>query len=190
MDLNILVMDTECYSNTGGQMSKATPIGAVVKYAASGKRTFKKDLGRMMMTYPDLYVASVALGANYQQTIDAITEADAYPGPSIVIAYCPCINHGIRKGMGFSIFEERDAVKAGYWQIYRRDPRNSPELKVDYAEPNGTLVPFINGEDRYADLKIVDAAEAAVLQPELEQRCNDIYDILTYNAAYVKPKDK
>lgn len=190
VDLNILVMDTECYSNTGGQMSKATPIGAVVKYAASGKRTFKKDLGRMMMTYPDLYVASVALGANYQQTIDAITEADAYPGPSIVIAYCPCINHGIRKGMGFSIFEERDAVRAGYWQIYRRDPRNSPELKVDYAQPNGTLVPFINGEDRYADLKIVDAAEAAILQPELEQRCADIYDILTYNAAYVKPKDK
>lgn len=114
----------------------------------------------------------------------------AYPGPSMVIAYCPCINHGIRKGMGFSIFEERDAVRAGYWQIYRRDPRNSPELKVDYAQPNGTLVPFINGEDRYADLKIVDAAEAAILQPELEQRCDDIYDILTYNAAYVKPKDK
>ena len=187
VDLNILVMDTECYSNTGGQMSKATPLGAVAKYAADGKRTVKKDLGRMMTAYPDLYVASVALGANYQQTINAIIEADSYAGPSIVIAYCPCINHGIRRGMGYSIFEERDAVRAGYWQIYRRDPRKSPELVIDSARPDGSLVTFINGEDRYADLRMADAAEAAVLQPELEERCNDIYDILTYNAAYVKP---
>lgn len=190
IDLNILVMDTECYSNTGGQMSKATPLGAVMKYAAAGKRTYKKDLGRMMMTYPDLYVASVALGANYQQTINAITEADSYNGPAIVIAYCPCINHGIRKGMGYSIFEERDAVRAGYWQIYRRDPRKSPELTLDYSAPDGTLVPFINGENRYAALKISDAAEAAILQPELENRCDDIYDILRYNAEYVRPKTK
>lgn len=188
VDLNILVMDTECYSNTGGQMSKATPLGAVAKYASAGKRTVKKDLGRMMMTYPDLYVASVAIGANFQQVVDAITEADSYPGPSIVIAYCPCINHGIHKGMGYSIFEERDAVRAGYWQIYRRDPRKSPELIVDNAKPDGSLVTFINGEDRYADLKATYPSEADILQPELEGRCDDIYDILTYNAAYVKPK--
>jgi len=188
VDLNILVMDTECYSNTGGQMSKATPLGAVAKYASAGKRTVKKDLGRMMMTYPDLYVASVAIGANFQQVVNAIIEADSYPGPSIVIAYCPCINHGIHKGMGYSIFEERDAVRAGYWQIYRRDPRKSPELIVDNAKPDGSLVTFINGEDRYADLKATYPSEADILQPELEGRCDDIYDILTYNAAYVKPK--
>lgn len=188
IDLNILVMDTECYSNTGGQMSKATPLGAVMKYAAAGKRTFKKDLGRMMMTYPNLYVASVALGAGYQQTIDAIAEADAYPGPAVVIAYCPCINHGIRRGMGYSIFEEREAVRAGYWPLYRRDPRKSPALTLDSAKPDGSLVDFINGEDRYADLRMVNAAEASILQPELEERCDQIYDLLRYNAAYVKPK--
>lgn len=121
-DINILVMDTECYSNTGGQTSKATPLGAVTKYSPYGKRTFKKDLGRMMMTYGTVYVASVALGANYQQTIDALREAEAYPGPSVVMAYCPCINHGIRAGMGDSIVEERKAVECGYWPIYRFNP--------------------------------------------------------------------
>ena len=186
-DLNILVMDTECYSNTGGQMSKATPLGAVTKYAADGKRTVKKDLGRMMMTYPDLYVASVALGANYQQTIDAIIDADSYPGPSIVLAYCPCINHGIRKGMGYSIFEQRDAVRAGYWQLYSRDPRKSPALTIESAKPDGSLVPFINGEDRYADLRMVDAAAASILQPELEERCDDIYALLTHDASSPAP---
>ena len=186
-DLNILVMDTECYSNTGGQMSKATPLGAVTKYAADGKRTVKKDLGRMMMTYPDLYVASVALGANYQQTIDAIIDADSYPGPSIVLAYCPCINHGIRKGMGYSIFEQRDAVRAGYWQLYSRDPRKSPALTIESAKPDGSLVPFINGEDRYADLRMVDAAAASILQPELEERCDDIYALLTQDASSPAP---
>ncbi|MDE5940620.1 MAG: pyruvate:ferredoxin (flavodoxin) oxidoreductase, partial [Muribaculaceae bacterium] len=121
-DINILVLDTECYSNTGGQTSKATPLGAVTKYSPDGKRTFKKDLGRMMMTYGTVYVAQVALGANYQQTIDAMREAEAYPGPSVIIAYCPCINHGIRAGMGDSIVEERKAVEAGYWPIYRFNP--------------------------------------------------------------------
>ena len=175
VDINILVMDTECYSNTGGQMSKATPLSAVAKYAAGGKRTFKKDLGRMMMTYPNLYVASIALGANFQQAINAMTEADAFAGPAIVIAYCPCINHGIRAGMGHSILEERNAVATGYWQLYRRNPAVSPALRVDSAAPNGKLIPFINGEDRYADLKMIDPAEANVLQPELERRCDAIY---------------
>ena len=195
VDINILVMDTECYSNTGGQTSKATPLGAVAKYNADGKRTYKKDLGRMMMTYPEVYVASIALGANYMQAIEAITEADAHPGPSIVIAYCPCINHGIRAGMGHSIVEEREAVATGYWQIYRRDPAKSPALTLDclYERPgvpddckipDGKLIPFINGEDRYADLRMVDPKAAAILQPELEARCDAIHDILTYNAAY------
>lgn len=185
VDINILVMDTECYSNTGGQTSKATPLGAVAKYSADGKRTYKKDLGRMMMTYPGVYVASIALGGSYMQAIQAITEADRHPGPAIVIAYCPCINHGIRAGMGHSIIEERNAVKTGYWQLYRYNPAKSPALSLDSPAPDGKLLPFINGEDRYADLKMVDAVAASTLQPELEARCDAIYDILAYNAKYV-----
>lgn len=182
-NINILVMDTECYSNTGGQTSKATPLGAVMKYAADGKRTTKKDLGRMMMTYGHVYVASIALGANYQQAINALIEAEAYPGPSIVIAYCPCINHGIRSGMSHSIVEEKLAVKAGYWQLYRYNPtlamQGKEPLTVDYPQPDGTLVNFINGEDRYADLKMVDPEAAAVLQPQLAQRVKKLYSIIT-----------
>ncbi len=183
VDINILVMDTECYSNTGGQTSKATPLGAVAKYAAGGKRTYKKDLGRMMMTYPGVYVASVALGANYQQTITALVEADAHPGPSVVIAYCPCINHGIRSGMNHAMVEERLAVECGYWPLYRRNPLGAG-LTVDAARPDGRMSQFLDGEDRYADLRMTDAAAAARLRPELEARCDDIFDILTYNAAY------
>ena len=184
VDINVLVMDTECYSNTGGQTSKATPLGAVAKYSADGKRTFKKDLGRMMMTYGTVYVASVALGANYQQTINALVEADAYAGPSIVIAYCPCINHGIRAGMGNSIVEERRAVSSGYWQLYRYNPSlaaaGQPALSVDAPKPDGSLGDFMDGEDRYADLKMLDPAEAAILRPELETRIDDIYATLDY----------
>ena len=190
VDINMLVMDTECYSNTGGQTSKATPLSAVAKYSAGGKRTYKKELGRMMMTYPGVYVASVAMGANYMQTIHALTEADAHPGPSIVIAYCPCINHGIRAGMSHAMVEERQAVLSGYWPLYRRNPAAKPELTVDYHKPDGTLTDFVNGEDRYADLRQTDPAAANVLQPELETRCDDIFDILTYNAAYAPPAPK
>lgn len=190
IDVNVLVMDTECYSNTGGQTSKATPLGAVMKYASDGKRTFKKDLGRMMMTYGSVYVASVALGAHYQQTLDAFLEADAYPGPSIVIAYCPCIEHGIRiadgvAGMSHSIIEEKRAVLAGYWPLYRFNPSapaGTPQLTVDYAKPDGSMPDFLDGEDRYADLKMTDPKEAAILRPELETRCDDLFDLLTYDA--------
>lgn len=178
VDINLFVMDTECYSNTGGQMSKATPLSAVAKYAADGKRTFKKDLGRMMMTYGNIYVASICLGADYQQAITALKEAEAYPGPSIVIAYCPCINHGIRIGMGHDIIEERNAVKSGYWPLYRYNPALSEPLTVDYQAPDGQLIDFINGEDRYADLKMIDATEAAVLQPELAKRCDSLFAML------------
>lgn len=185
-DINMLVMDTECYSNTGGQTSKATPLGAVMKYAADGKRTYKKDLGRMMMTYGTVYVASIALGANYQQAINAMKEAEEYPGPSIIIAYCPCINHGIRAGMSHSIVEERLAVATGYWQLYRYDPRRAAQgldpLQLDMPTPDGQLVPFINGEDRYADLKMVDPAEAAILQPELQKRTLSIFNALRAQA--------
>ena len=178
VDINILVMDTECYSNTGGQTSKATPLGAVMKYSADGKRTYKKDLGRMMMTYGNIYVASIALGASYQQAVTALAEAEAYPGPSLVIAYCPCINHGIRSGMSHSIVEERLAVKAGYWPLYRFNPALPQPLTVDAPAPDGSLITFINGEDRYADLKMTDPAEASILQPDLQNRCDHIYALL------------
>ena len=186
VDINILVMDTECYSNTGGQTSKATPLGSTAKYSYDGKRTFKKDLGRMMMTYGYVYVASIALGANYLQSLQAFEEADAYQGPSIVIAYCPCILHGIRAGMSHSIVEEKLAVKAGYWPLYRYNPMNEKKgekaLTVDYIKPDNSLPEYLDGEDRYADLKLRDPEEAAILRPELQQRCDNLYDVMTYEA--------
>lgn len=180
LNINILVMDTQCYSNTGGQESKATPLGAVVKYAPDGKRTVRKDLGRMAMTYGHVYVASISLGFNPQLTVQVLQEAEAYPGPSLIIAYCPCINHGIRAGMSHAIVEMRNAVKCGYWPVYHYNPQNADNpLTVDYQAPDGTLVDFINGEDRYADLKLNDAAAAAKLQPELAAHATEHYDILT-----------
>ena len=185
VDVNILVMDTECYSNTGGQMSKATPLGSTAKYSYDGKRTYKKDLGRMMMTYGFVYVASVALGANYLQGLQAFQEADAYPGPSIVIAYCPCIAHGIRSGMSHSIVEEKLAVKCGYWPLYRFNPANSEKglqpLSLDYEKPDDSMPSFLDGEDRYADLKMRDPAEAQILRPKLKTRCDSLYDLMKYD---------
>ena len=186
IDVNVLVMDTECYSNTGGQTSKATPLGSTAKYSYDGKRTYKKDLGRMMMTYGSIYVASVALGANYMQSLQAIEEADSYDGPSIIIAYCPCIAHGIRAGMSHSIVEEKLAVKAGYWPLYRYNPTNKKEgkesLTVDYFKPDDSMPSFLDGEDRYADLKIRDPKAAEKLRPELKDRCDNLYDIMVYDS--------
>ena len=121
-DVNILVLDTEVYSNTGGQSSKATPLGAIAKFAASGKRVRKKDLGMIATTYGYVYVAQIAMGADQAQTLKAIREAEAYPGPSLVIAYAPCINHGLKAGMGKSQAEEEKAVKCGYWHLWRYKP--------------------------------------------------------------------
>lgn len=174
-NINLLVLDTECYSNTGGQMSKATPLGCVAKYAPQGKRTYKKDLGRMMMTYPDLYVAQISMGANPMQAIKALQEAEAYPGPSVVIAYCPCINHGIRKGMGNAMVEERNAVLSGYWQLYRRNPLGAKTFTLDYAAPNGKLNAFLDGEDRYADIYTAAPADAAKLRSKMAIRINLLY---------------
>lgn len=186
VDINVLVMDTECYSNTGGQTSKATPLSSTAKYAYDGKRTFKKDLGRMMMTYGTVYVASIALGANYLQALEAFEEADAYPGASVVIAYCPCIAHGIRAGMSHTIVEEKLAVECGYWPLYRFNPENKekglPQLKIDYSKPNEGLEQFLDGEDRYADLKIRDPKAALVLRPELQNRCVNLYDLMLYDS--------
>ena len=153
-DVNILVLDTEVYSNTGGQSSKSTPTGAVAKFAASGKATRKKDLGQMAMTYGYVYVASVAMGANKNQLLKAVREAESYHGPSLIIAYAPCINHGIN--MGLSQEEEKRAVEAGYWILYRFDPRLKEEgknpLVLDSKEPTGDFREFLMGEVRYSSL--------------------------------------
>ena len=139
-NVNILVLDTEVYSNTGGQASKATPIGAIAKFAAAGKRVRKKDLGLIASTYGYVYAAQIAMGANDAQCLKAIREAEAYDGPSIIIAYAPCINHGIKAGMGKAQAEEKAAVACGYWHLWRYNPQLEAEGKnpftLDSPEPN------------------------------------------------------
>ena len=153
-DVNVLVVDTEVYSNTGGQSSKSTPTGSVAKFAAGGKRTKKKDLGAMAMTYGYVYVAQVAMGADKNQVIKAIAEAEAYHGPSLIIAYATCINHGIDMSNGMA--EEDKAVKAGYWQLYRFNPELAEQGKnpftLDSKDPTGSYQEFIAGETRYKTL--------------------------------------
>jgi pyruvate-ferredoxin/flavodoxin oxidoreductase len=172
-DINILVLDTELYSNTGGQSSKATPVGSIAKFAESGKKTKKKDLGLIAMTYGYVYVASVAMGANRNQFLKAIKEAESYRGPSLIIAYAPCINHGIKAGMGKTQEEEKRAVESGYWPLYRYDPRLAAEGKnpfqLDYQPPNGTIHDFLMGEVRYAALVKTFPEEAAKLHKQLEE---------------------
>jgi pyruvate-ferredoxin/flavodoxin oxidoreductase len=179
-DVNVLVLDTEVYSNTGGQSSKATPIGSVAQFAASGKKTVKKDLGRMAMTYGYVYVASVSMGANKNHLIKTLKEAESYPGPSIIIAYAPCINHGIKAGMGKSQQEEKLAVQSGYWPMYRYDPRLKEQGKnpfqLDSKEPDGTLHDFIMGEIRYNSLTRTFPEEAKRLHKKLEENINDRYE--------------
>ncbi|MFC1616658.1 pyruvate:ferredoxin (flavodoxin) oxidoreductase [Candidatus Margulisiibacteriota bacterium] len=157
-DINVLVMDTEVYSNTGGQASKATPVAAVAKFAAAGKKIRKKDLGMMAMSYGYVYVAQVAMGSNQGQYIKALREAEAYPGPSLIIAYSPCIAHGLKAGMGKTQTEEKKAVEAGYWSLFRYNPLLEAEGKnpfvLDSKEPDWSkFQDFINGEVRYLTLK-------------------------------------
>ncbi len=155
-DVNLLVLDTEVYSNTGGQSSKSTPISAVARFAAAGKRVRKKDLGLIAISYGYVYVAQVAMGADKNQFLKAITEAENYNGPSLIIAYSPCINHGLRAGMGKSQEEEERAVKAGYWHLYRYDPRLEAEGKnpfqLDSKDPTESFRDFIMGEVRFSSL--------------------------------------
>jgi pyruvate-ferredoxin/flavodoxin oxidoreductase len=157
-DINVLVLDTEVYSNTGGQSSKSTPVGAVAKFAAAGKRIRKKDLGMMAMSYGYVYVAQVAMGASQSQYFKALREAEEYPGPSLIIAYAPCINHGLMAGMGKTQQEEVNAVECGYWSLYRYNPMLEDEGKnpfvLDSKEPDWTKFQgFLNGEVRYTSLK-------------------------------------
>ena len=149
-NVNILVLDTEVYSNTGGQSSKSTPIGSVTKFASNGKLTNKKDLGLIAMSYKNVYVAKVAMGANQSQLINALVEAESYDGPSIIIAYAPCINHGI--DMGNTQLEMKKAVQSGYWDLYRYNPTKEQPLSIDSLDPTISYLDFLKGENRYANL--------------------------------------
>ena len=179
-DVNILVFDTEVYSNTGGQSSKATPLAAVAQFAASGKKVRKKDLGLMLSTYGYIYVAQVAMGANQNQCLKAMREAESYDGPSIIIAYAPCINHGIRMGMGKSQYREKQAVDAGYWHLWRYDPRLEDKGKnpfqLDSKEPCESFQEFIQGEVRYSSLKRSFPETADALYEEAEKAAKARYN--------------
>ncbi len=177
-NVNILVVDTEVYSNTGGQASKSTPVGAVAKFAAAGKRIRKKDLGMIATTYGYVYVAQIAMGANQAQTLKAIREAEAYNGPSIVIAYSPCINHGLRKGMGKAQAEQKNAVECGYWHLWRFDPRLEEEGKnpfqLDSKEPDWTkFQDFLKNEVRFSSL-----------MKQYPEEAKELFDITQKNAEW------
>ena len=180
-NVNILVLDTEVYSNTGGQASKSTPVGAVAKFAASGKRIRKKDLGMIASTYGYVYVAQVAMGANQSQTLKAIREAEEYDGPSVVIAYSPCISHGLVAGMGKAQDEQKRAVECGYWHLYRFDPRLQDEgknpMQLDSKEPDWSkFQDFLKGEVRYTSLIKQFPAEAEELFKAAEKNAKWRYN--------------
>ena len=173
-NVNILVLDTEVYSNTGGQSSKSTPAGAIAKFAASGKKIRKKDLGMMAMSYGYVYVAQVAMGASPVQYMNAIKEAEAYDGPSLIIAYAPCINHGLKAGMGLSQKEEKLAVECGYWHLYRYNPTlegtDKNPFSLDSKEPDWTkFQDFLKGEVRFASLYKLYPDRAAELLQKTEE---------------------
>ncbi len=181
-DINIMVFDTEVYSNTGGQSSKATPTGAIAQFAAGGKEVKKKDLASIAMSYGYVYVAQVAMGADFNQTVKAIAEAEAYPGPSIIIAYAPCINHGIKKGMSKAQTEEELAVKSGYWHNFRYNPALKAEGKdafiLDSKEPSESYQDFLDGEVRYNSLKRTNPEKAARLFEMSENQAKERYAYL------------
>ena len=175
-NVNVMVFDTEVYSNTGGQSSKSTPTAAIAKFAASGKKTKKKDLGMMAMSYGYVYVAQVAMGADKNQTLKAIAEAEAYDGPSLIIAYAPCINHGLKVGMGCSQLEEKRAVECGYWATYRYNPELKEQGKnpfiLDSKEPTANFRDFLMGEVRFSSLQKMfpDTAEALFEKTEKDAK--------------------
>jgi pyruvate-ferredoxin/flavodoxin oxidoreductase len=181
-NINVFVFDTEVYSNTGGQSSKATPTGAVALFAASGKSTKKKDLAAIAMQYGYVYVAQIALGADYNQTIKAIAEAEAYDGPSLIIAYAPCINHGNKSGMGKSIATEKQAVEAGYWFLSRYNP-DSGEFTLDSKAPSAPYRDYIMNETRYSALKLSFPERAERLFQIAEQNAKSKYERLASQAS-------
>jgi pyruvate-ferredoxin/flavodoxin oxidoreductase len=179
-DINVLVFDTEIYSNTGGQASKSTPTGAIAKFAASGKKSGKKDLGRMMMTYGNVYVAQVGIHADNNQLIKALREAESYKGPSIVICYAPCISHGIKDGMGRSMANIKSAVQAGYWHLYRYNPALKKEGKnpftLDSKEPTGNFREFLMNQVRYSSLAKMYPEQAEELFNKAEELAKERYE--------------
>ena len=181
-DINVMVFDTEVYSNTGGQASKATPTGAIAQFAAGGKDVKKKDLASIAMSYGYVYVAQISMGADFNQCVKAIAEAEAYPGPSLVIAYAPCINHGIKKGMSKAQTEEQLAVEAGYWHCFRYNPALAAEGKdafaLDSKEPTGDYQAFLDGEVRYNALKRANPERAAKLFDKNESEAKARYSYL------------
>jgi len=185
-DVNVFIYDTEVYSNTGGQSSKATPTGSIAKFAASGKKVGKKDMGAIMMTYGYVYVASVSMGASKQQLVKAVTEAEKYDGPSLIMAYAPCINHGIRKGMGKAQEEAKLAVQCGYWPLYRFNPELKKQGKnpfvLESKAPDGTLQEFLSGEVRYGALEKLFPEESKKLRARIEEEYNSRYEALKARA--------
>lgn len=179
-NVNVLVMDTQCYSNTGGQTSKATPYSACMQFDFNGKRTFRKNLAQMMLTYRNVYVATIAIGGSMSQTIEALKEAEAYEGPSIVIAYCPCIEHGLKAGQGHSILEEREAVRCGFWPLFRYNPSvpaGTSPLTIDTPEDTnvGDIEPWLMGENRFAVLPDrVGATIASTMFEELKHHLSSL----------------
>ena len=178
-DINIMVFDTEVYSNTGGQSSKATKTGAVAQFAAGGKDTKKKDLASIAMSYGYVYVAQISMGADYAQTVKAIAEAEAYPGPSLILAYAPCINHGIKKGMDKAQTEEKLAVECGYWNNFRFNPAAEKKFSLDSKAPKlETYQDFLKGEVRYASLAMKNPERAAELFAKNEADAKERYEYL------------
>ena len=179
-DINVMVFDTEVYSNTGGQSSKATPTGAVAQFAAGGKETKKKDLAGIAMSYGYVYVAHIAMGADMAQTVKAISEAEAYPGPSLIIAYSPCINHGIKKGMAKAQTEEKLAVEAGYWNNFRFNPLGGDKkFSLDSKEPKfDSYQEFLQGEVRYLSLALKNPERAKSLDEMNEKEARERYEKL------------
>ena len=178
-NINILVLDTEVYSNTGGQASKATNTGAVAQFAAAGKSVQKKDLAAIAMQYGNVYVAQIAMGADYSQTLRALLEAESYPGTSIVIAYAPCISHGIKIGMNNTMLEMRAAVQAGYWHLFRYDPRRMEKgrnpFQLDSPEPIMDYQEFLAGEVRYSSLQLAFPERARDLFSQAEKQAHEKY---------------
>ena len=188
------MFDTEVYSNTGGQASKATNVGAVAQFAAGGKDVKKKDLAAIAMSYGYVYVAQIAMGADYAQTVKAIAEAEAYPGPSLIIAYAPCINHGIKVGMSKAQTEEKRAVEAGYWHLFRYNPALEAEGKnpfsLDSKAPTGDYQEFLKGEVRYTSLALKNPERAEELFERAEDAAKDKYAHLQKLVALYSKEDK
>ena len=177
-DINIMVFDTEVYSNTGGQSSKSTPTGAIAQFAAGGKEVKKKDMASIAMSYGYVYVAQISMGADFNQTVKAIAEAEAYPGPSLIIAYAPCINHGIKKGMSKAQTEEELAVKCGYWHNFRFNPEAESKFTLDSKAPTEDYQAFLDGEVRYNSLKRSNPEKAARLFALNEEQAKARYEYL------------